>query len=99
MTPAAQLLVMALSLSTQVFGYDVKPFTVDIDSKEVKRMKSRVADSRLPAAPQFVGGAVEKGITRDSLALLKDLWSSDAFDWKQEQAALNQYGVHYLFSL
>lgn len=68
--------------------FQVKPFKIDLTA-EIPRLKSLVANSRLPTKALYPdGGSGERGIELDVLQELRTDWLSK-FDWEAEQAELN----------
>jgi hypothetical protein len=82
--------------ATAVAQYNVEPFTVNISSDQVSRLKNLVQLTHLPSGNEFSGSDATFGIPRDDLQSLKDEWANQ-FDWEEQQSQLNQYAVPSLF--
>ncbi|KAJ6593146.1 Alpha/Beta hydrolase protein [Mycena capillaripes] len=69
-------------------SFQVKSFKIDLTA-EIPRLKSLVANSRLPAKALYPdGGSGERGIELDVLQELRTDWLTK-FDWEAQQAELN----------
>ncbi|KAJ7756418.1 Alpha/Beta hydrolase protein [Mycena maculata] len=66
------------------------PFTINLSAK---RMTSLVANTQLPAKPEYPGLANAFGIDLDVLKNLANTWST-TYSWEAEQAKFNKYD-HY----
>lgn len=87
------VLVAAFTAAVAVTGanrdsFQVKSFKIDLTA-EIPRLKSLVANSRLPAKALYPdGGSGERGIELDVLQELRTDWLTK-FDWEAQQAELN----------
>jgi microsomal epoxide hydrolase len=67
---------------------DIRPFRIAIDDAAIDDLQQRLARSRLP--DQLDGISWEYGTDLDYLRELLDYWQQD-FDWRQQEARLNQF--------
>lgn len=81
----------------------MRPFKIQISDKDIEYLNQRLANARF-ATPTTQSGW-EKGVPVDYLKNVADYWLNK-FDWKKQEAALNQYpqfmaeiegqNIHYL---
>ncbi len=67
---------------------DIRPFRIAIDQAALDDLQQRLARTRLP--DQLDGISWEYGTDLDYLRELLDYWQQD-FDWRQQEARLNQF--------
>lgn len=65
----------------------IRPFRVQIPEADLADLHTRLRGTRL--APSIPGIGWERGVPADCLETLTEYWS-DAFDWRAEEARLNQ---------
>lgn len=81
----------------------MRPFKIQVSDQDIEYLKLRLANARWTSSTMQQGW--EKGVPVDYLKYVTDYWLNK-FDWKEQQAALNQYphfiaeiegqNIHYL---
>ena len=74
---------------------EATPFTIAVSDDQIKDLKQRLAGSRLP--DQLPNTTWEYGTDKSYLTELLNYWQED-FDWKSQQAKLNQVD-HFLMQV
>jgi pimeloyl-ACP methyl ester carboxylesterase len=67
---------------------DVKPFRIEIPQADLDDLRERLADTRWPSELEGVGWT--RGVPVDYAMELAEYWR-DGFDWRQQEARLNEY--------
>ena len=67
---------------------DITPFEIHVPDDELDDLRVRLARTRLPH--DLPGAGWERGVPRDYLEALADVWR-DAFDWRAEERRLNAF--------
>lgn len=66
----------------------IQPFTINIDAKDIDRLKRRLAETRWPES--LSGDDWSRGVPRQYLQKIAKYWE-EKYDWKEHEAAINQY--------
>jgi epoxide hydrolase len=69
----------------------VRPFRIDIPQSQLDDLKTRLANTRWPAELPGVGWS--RGVPVGYLQEVADYWRT-GYDWRAQEAALNQYPQH-----
>lgn len=66
----------------------IKPFTINIDQKEIDTLKQRLAATRWPES--LSADDWSRGVPRHYLQKIARYWE-EKYDWKKHEAVINQY--------
>ncbi len=66
----------------------IKPFTINIDQKEISALKHRLADTRWPES--FSTDDWSRGVPAGYLKKIAKYWE-EMYDWKKHEVAINKY--------
>ena len=78
---------MASSVVGMTDKSEIRPFRIEVAQDALDDLRARLTNTRWPAAPRVDGWS--RGVPVEYLKSLADYWA-DGFDWRAQEAALNE---------